>query len=749
MKKGKSSISSKSPKENSKGKLGGKSLHSGADSSKSRKRSSHRLRSIVIFLLFALVLAAGFYMFILKDLPSPSGLKAEKQPQSTKIYDRNNILLYTIYADKNQTFIPLSSIPKSVQYATIAIEDKDFYKHGAIDVRGIIRAFYSTVFKKQIQGGSTLTQQLVKTTLLTPERTIQRKMKEIVLSIATEIVYSKDEILEMYLNQVPYGGTSYGIEAASLTYFGKRAKDLTLAESTYLAGLPESPSRYSPFGTHPELAKHRQWTILQKMYEQKYITKSEMEEAKREKLSFQKLSNKILAPHFVFYIKDLLIEKYGAKQVEQGGLNVKTSLDLSIQNFVQDTVASEVASLKNHKVSNGAALVTNPATGEIIAMAGSRNYFETEETDGNVNVTLRLLQPGSSIKPINYAVGLLKGYSAATPFVDQPICFSNPGAPSYCPRNYDGKFSGFIQMRQALGNSKNIPAVEMLKINGLDAMIATASAMGISTFDDPDRYGLSLTLGGGEVTMVDMAKAFGVFANQGYRVDLHPILQITDNKNRVLEKYTPPSSAIFGKKVLPSGVAYIITHILLDNEARTGAFGSNSLLRIGSQPVSVKTGTTNDYRDNWTIGYTSDFVAVTWVGNNDHTPMGNIVSGVTGAAPIWNKIMKQLVSKKQAKWPKVPSDVRGMTVCATSGLLPPPDGTPDKCPTRFEYFMKGTEPKEIDPGRQKVFIDKSTNDLAKDGQTENVEERMEIVITDPLKNRYCLSCPHPTPSPTP
>lgn len=749
MKKGKSSISSKSPKENSKGKLGGKSLHSGADSSKSRKRSSHRLRSIAIFLLFALVLAAGFYMFILKDLPSPSGLKAEKQPQSTKIYDRNNILLYTIYADKNQTFIPLSSIPKSVQYATIAIEDKDFYKHGAIDVRGIIRAFYSTVFKKQIQGGSTLTQQLVKTTLLTPERTIQRKMKEIVLSIATEIVYSKDEILEMYLNQVPYGGTSYGIEAASLTYFGKRAKDLTLAESTYLAGLPESPSRYSPFGTHPELAKHRQWTILQKMYEQKYITKSEMEEAKREKLSFQKLSNKILAPHFVFYIKDLLIEKYGAKQVEQGGLNVKTSLDLSIQNFVQDTVASEVASLKNHKVSNGAALVTNPATGEIIAMAGSRNYFETEETDGNVNVTLRLLQPGSSIKPINYAVGLLKGYSAATPFVDQPICFSNPGAPSYCPRNYDGKFSGFIQMRQALGNSKNIPAVEMLKINSLDAMIATAAAMGISTFDDPDRYGLSLTLGGGEVTMVDMAKAFGVFANQGYRVDLHPILQITDNKNRVLEKYTPPSSAIFGKKVLPSGVAYIITHILLDNEARTGAFGSNSLLRIGSQPVSVKTGTTNDYRDNWTIGYTSDFVAVTWVGNNDHTPMGNIVSGVTGAAPIWNKIMKQLVSKKQAKWPKVPSDVRGMTVCATSGLLPPPDGTPDKCPTRFEYFMKGTEPKEIDPGRQKVFIDKSTNDLAKDGQAENVEERMEIVITDPLKNRYCLSCPHPTPSPTP
>ena len=332
---------------------------------------------------------------------------------------------------------------------------------------------------------------------------------------------------------------------------------------------------------------------------------------------------------------------------------------------------------------------------------------------------------------------------------DRPICFSNPGAPSYCPRNYDGRFSGIIQMRQALGNSKNIPAVEMLKINSLEAMIATASAMGISTFKEPDRYGLSLTLGGGEVTMIDMAKAFGVFANQGYRVELHPILQITDNKNRVLEKYTPPSSAIFGKKVLSSGVTYIITHILLDNEARSGAFGSNSLLKIGNQPVSVKTGTTNDYRDNWTIGYTSDYVVVTWVGNNDHTPMGNIVSGVTGAAPIWNKVMKQLVSKKPAKWPKIPSDVRGMTVCATSGLLPPPDGTPDKCPSRFEYFIKGTEPKEIDPGRQKVFIDKNSNELAKDGQTENVEERMEIVITDPLKNKYCLTCPHPSPSVTP
>lgn len=700
---------------------------------------------IFVFLIFLII----FYLFILKDLPSPAGLQQDTQPQSTRIYDRNGILLYTIFADKNQTFVPLSSMPKNLQHATIAIEDKDFYKHGALDFRGIIRAAYSTVFKKQLQGGSTLTQQLVKTTLLTPDRTIQRKVKEIILSFATEIIYPKDKILEMYLNQVPYGGTSYGAETASITFFGKKVKDLTLAESAYLAGLPESPSRFSPFGTHPELAFNRQRTILNKMYEQKYITKNELDNALKEKLQFQKLSNKILAPHFVFYIKDLLVEKYGVEKVERGGLSVKTSLDLKLQDFVQQAVASEVASLKNFKVSNGAALVTNPATGEILAMVGSRDYFETTETDGNVNVTLRPLQPGSSIKPINYAVGLIKGYTAATPFIDQAVCFPNPGSSAYCPRNYDGRFSGVIQMREALGNSKNIPAVQMLKLNGLDAMIATASAMGISTFKNPDNYGLSLTLGGGEVYMIDMAKAFGVFANQGYRVDLHPILEITDTKNRVLEKYSPPNSPIFGKKVIPSGVAFIISHILQDNSARSNAFGSNSLLRIGRQPISVKTGTTNDYRDNWTIGYTPDFVVVTWVGNNDHTPMGNIVSGVTGAAPIWNKIMTHLVEKKPPPSLKIPGDVRGLTVCATSGLLPASEGTADRCPTRFEYFIKGTEPKSADPGRTKVFIDKGSNNLAKDGQTENVEERMEVIVTDPLKNRYCLSCPHPTPTAKP
>lgn len=698
-------------------------------------------------LALLLLLLGGIYFSLLKDLPSPSRLKSTNLSKSTQIYDRNNVLLYTIYAEKNQSFVPLNHIPDSLQKATIAIEDKEFYRHGPIDFRGISRAFYSTFFARQLQGGSTLTQQLVKNSLLTQDRTIQRKLKEVILSFATELIYSKKQILEMYLNQVPYGGTSYGVQAAALTYFGKPVNDLTLAQSAFLAGLPEAPSTLSPFGTRPELGKRRQIEVLRKMREQNYITPTQEKQAGEEKLVFQKISNAIKAPHFVLYVKELLSQKYGSKMVETGGLRVKTSLDLALQEMAQAKVASEVAALKQNNVGNGAALITNPATGEILAMVGSKNYFD--EKQGNTNITLAQLQPGSSIKPINYAVGLMKGYTAATPFIDQAMCFG--GTPPYCPRNYDNRFRGAVQMRYALGNSLNIPAVEMLKLNGVNAMIATASAMGINSFTDPTRYGLSLTLGGGEVTMLEMATAFGVFANSGYRIDLHPVLKVTDSNNRVLEEYNPPPSPIFGKRVLPQGVAFIISNILMDNSARTETFGPSSALKINNQPVAVKTGTTNDYRDNWTIGYTlgPPYVVVTWVGNNDHTPMNGVVSGVTGAAPIWHTIMANLLKNKQAQVPKQPSDVIRKAICMPSGLIPPPDGTPDRCPVRLEYFIKGTEPKQLDPGKQKIFWDKVANSYAKPGQTENVEERQEIIITDPLGNRYCASCPRPSPTPKP
>ncbi len=697
---------------------------------------------------FILLFFVGLLMFLLKDLPSPTKLTSSLLPQSTQIFDRNDRLLYTVYAQKNQTFIPLSQIPKTLQHATIAIEDKDFYRHGAIDLRGIARAFVSTVFHRQLQGGSTLTQQLVKNTLLTPERTLPRKIKEILLSFVTETIYSKDKILEMYLSQSPYGGTAWGVEAAAQTYFGKHAKELTLAESALLAGLPEAPTTFSPFGAHPEYGKTRQKEVLRKMYEQGYITKRQMQAALVEELKYKKVADNIYAPHFVLYVKDLLVKKYGERTVEEGGLRVKTSLDLPLQEFTQKAVATEVGKLNSSHVTNGAALVTNPATGEILAMVGSKNYFD-EEIDGNVNITLALRQPGSSIKPINYAVGLLKRYTAATPFIDQTICFPNPGQAPYCPVNYDGKFRGIVQLRLALGNSINIPAVKMLKVNGVAAMIATASAMGITTFDNPNRYGLSLTLGGGEVRMTEMATAYGVLANQGYRIDLHPILKVTDSHGKVLDEYIPPSVPLFGKRVLPSGVSFIISHILADNGARELAFGSNSALKIGNNRISVKTGTTNDFRDNWTIGYTPDYLVATWVGNNDNTPMRGLTSGVTGAAPIWQIVMIKLLDKKIARFQPQPDSVIGKQVCSTSGLLPPPEGTPDRCPTHYEYFIRGTEPTTIDPGRQRVLVDKTTNDLARSGQTENTEERSEIVVTDPTGDRYCATCPHPEPSPTP
>ena len=700
-----------------------------------------------LLLLLPLIAALGvFYYLILKDLPSPTKLQSSSLPQSTQILDRNGKPLYTIYADRNQTFIPLKDIPQEVQEATISIEDRNFYNHGALDMRGILRAAYATLVKEDLQGGSTLTQQLVKTSLLTPERTIERKIKEVVLAFATEMLYTKDEILEMYLNQVPYGGTAYGIQAAAQTYFGKDAKDLSLAESALLAGLPESPTTYSPFGTRPELARVRQEEILRAMEGEGYITKDEREKALKQKITYRKITNPINAPHFVFYVKDLLVQKYGIQTVEQGGLTVTTSLDLELQEYAQASVAAEIEDIERLKVSNGALLVTKPGTGEILAMVGSKNYFD-QSIDGNVNVTLAKRQPGSSIKPINYAVGLANGYSASTIFIDKATCFTTPGQKPYCPRNYDGTFRGPVTMRQALATSLNIPAVQMLKMNGVETMMASASAMGISTFTDPQRYGLSLTLGGGEVTMLDMTTAFGVFANGGYRVDPHPILKVVDSEGKILEQYTPPESPMFGKKVLPSGVAFIISDILADNNARTPAFGSNSELRIRNQFVSVKTGTTNDLKDNWTIGYTPEYLVAVWVGNSDNKPMSGVVSGVTGAAPIWNDVMSHLLEGKVVKPPTRPSDIITRSTCSPTAN---PE-KPENCNGRVEYFLKGVKEKQAGGTKKEaVLIDKTTGDIAKEGQTDNVEPREETIYTDALGNKFCMSCTiQPTPTPQP
>ena len=708
------------------------------------------------FWLIPLFLIIFVYLTLLKDLPSPTKLGVYDIPLATKIYDRNGVLLFDIFTDQNRSLVPLSEIPKHVQQATISIEDKDFYHHGGINpIGGVLRAISATILGKQLQGGSTITQQLVKSALLTPQQTIIRKLKEMLLAYWVEALYSKDKILEMYLNQVPYGGTAWGIGTAAEKYFGKSVKELTLAEAALLAGLPQAPSLYSPFGNNPELALARQKDVLRRMVEDGYITKAQEEEAKNTTLTFTKPTN-IKAPHFVMYVKEQLASELGEHAVERGGLKVYTTLDADLQEYAQATVAAEVAKLKNTQVSNGAALITNPATGEILAMVGSVDYFATPS--GGFNVTTALRQPGSSIKPINYAIGIDKKIvTAATAFLDIPTCFGVLGQPSYCPKNYDGKFRGPVQLRFALGNSLNIPAVKMLYLNTVSDMVASASAFGLSTIQNPDNYGLSLTLGGGEVRMVDMAEAFGVFANGGIRKDLVSIRKVIDRDGKTISEYTDPNLnkeipsqlLLSGPRVLSSETTFIISHILLDNNARQDAFGPSSSLVIPSHAVSVKTGTTDDVRDNWTIGYTPSVLVATWVGNNDNTPMNRyLVSGVTGAAPIWNKLITKVLAGKPDIWPKQPENVVGAQICALSGLLPPnPDGDDKGCATRFEYFIKGTVPTEKENLKQSVVIDKSTGDLAAPNVTENTEVTEKQIVKDPV-SVYCLDCQHPENKPT-
>ncbi|MDO8487205.1 MAG: transglycosylase domain-containing protein [Candidatus Curtissbacteria bacterium] len=698
-------------------------------------------RSFKVGILTIALLVFGVW-FLTRDLPSPKQLETRQIPQTTRIFDRNGKILFNVYEDQNRTIVSLSAVPENLKKATIATEDKDFYKHRGFDVYGIIRAARATLFQGNVQGGSTITQQLVKSVFLSPERTVSRKIKELYLAFRVETAFSKDKILEMYLNQVPYGGTAWGVSAAAQQYFGKDLKDLDLAESALLAGLPAAPTYYSPFGQNPKRALERQKFVLARMYEEHYITKADEEKAAGEELKFRRSAVDIKAPHFVMYVRDWLSQKYGDAVATHGGLKVTTTLDLGIEASAEAAVAKNIEAVKYLDVSNGAALVTRPATGEILAMVGSKDFFD-EKIDGNVNVTIASRQPGSSIKPINYATALSKKLiTPATVIMDVSTTFGVAGTKPYTPVNYDGQYHGPVQVRFALANSYNIPAVKVLAISGVEDMIKMAREMGITTFTDPSRYGLSLTLGGGEVKMTEMATAFGVFANDGVRQDLTPILKVEDSNGRVLEEFKPKA----GKRVLSREVSFLISSILSDNGARSAAFGPFSGLTIPGKTVAVKTGTTDDKRDNWTIGYTPSFLVVTWVGNNDNHPMSQyLASGITGAAPIWNDIMKSVLKDKVNEALRVPSGVVGAQICTFTGG--PVTGG---CPSRFEYFLTGTQPTTTTAVRAKVWVDKVTNKIVAAGAP-NAEEREEFVIVDPYsKQNFCGSCaPPPSPSPSP
>ena len=696
---------------------------------------------LIIVIGFLLLLFASV-IFFATQIPSPEDLTTREVAASTKIYDKNGELLYDIYQNQNRTPIKLSDIPDNVKKATISIEDKDFYSHPGFSISGIARSIFDLIIHRQIEGGgSTLTQQLVKNALLTSDRSLIRKVKELILAIQVERTYSKDQILEMYLNEIPYGGTSYGIEAAANLYFGKSAKDLGLAQASLLAGLPQRPSVYSPYGTHPELSKTRQKEVLKRMVEDKYITSDQANAASSEDLTYRTSQSEVgfKAPHFVLYVKAKLIEQFGDKLVEQGGLKVTTTLDYKLQKQAEDIVKKEVDNLASAKAGNGAAVVLDPKTGQILGMVGSKDYFAKSSPDGckegetctfepNVNVVIRERQPGSATKPIAYSKALEKGYSAAQTYMDVKTTFPGGDKKDYIPVNYDGQFHGPVQMRYALGNSFNIPAVKNLALVGVKDVLDLGYRMGLSTWEptteNVNSVGLSLTLGGREVRLLDLTSAYGVLANEGKQHDPVSILKVIDAKGKTLFEYKPTD----GKKVLDPGIAFIISDILADNGARTAAFGSNSILNVAGKTVAVKTGTTDEKRDNWAFGYTPSVVVGVWVGNNDNSIMSPVIaSGVTGASPIWNKIMRVALSDKSNEGFKRSDNVVQADV---DGLM---TGKPHNgSPTRKEYFIAGTEPKGESGTYQNLKVCKSNpHRLANDNEDGDNKDVVVLKEDDP------------------
>ncbi len=670
-----------------------------------RRRVSFRGTKVDIFLLSKLSRYAFFGLigFILlmtvlfiwygRDLPTPGKLVNSDLSQSTRIYDRSGILLYSVYSNENRTYVKLSDIPKYLQQGTVAIEDKNFYTNQGFSITGYIRGLIiDPIFRRRVSGGSTITQQLVKNVLLTSERSLPRKIKELMLSIQVDKKYTKDQILEMYLNDVPYGGANIGVEAAAESYFGKKVKDLDLAESAFLSGLPQAPSVYSPF-TGGKYYIDRTATVLDQMKNQGEITQKQADaalvEIKNKQFTTQQATGGIKAPHFVIYIKQLLAQQFGEALVDSGGLQVTTTLDYSIEKQAEDIVKTELDKLKGYSVGNGAAIVMDPKTGEILAMVGSKDYFDTKN-DGNFNAALSNRQPGSSLKPIMYATAFQKGYTASSMIMDVKTDFptNDPKTPIYTPVNYDGKYHGPMQLRFALGNSVNVPAVKMLAKVGIADVMTNAYNMGIQNWQPTSAnlasVGLSLVLGGRETNLLNEVTAYDVFANAGIRQDPVAILKVTDAKGNTLFENKKHD----GSRVLPANITFLISHILLDNVARTLEFGANSFLVVPGKTVSVKTGTTDDKRDNWTVGYTPSFVVGVWVGNNDNSPMNPaIASGITGAAPIWNKIMSFVLKGKTDEPLVKPDDVIALQVDTVGGGLPVSGH-----PTRSEYFIKGTEP---------------------------------------------------------
>ncbi len=694
--------------------------------------------------------AGGVYAYLTQDLPDPVEiLQSYELAQSTKIYDRNGNLLYTVNdpTEGQRTILSFDEIPTVMKQAIIAAEDRNFYSNPGFDVRGISRAVLGVLTGRFAGGGSTITQQLARAVFLTPEFSIERKLREILLAYRISNRFEKDEILALYLNKIAFGNLAYGIEAASIVYFDKPAQDLTLGEAAMLAGIVQAPSSLNPF-VNPQGARERQLYVLNQMVDNGFITEAEAAETFASELAYSQRSQPLLAPHFVFYVRQLLEERFGVDRVQRGGLHVTTTLDLNLQNLAERVAREQITNLAANDASNAAVVALDPKTGEILAMLGSVDYGD-RSIDGQVNVTTSLRQPGSAIKPLFYAAAFERGWTPGTLIWDVPYTIQIPGSPIYAPGNYDKKFHGPAPVRAALANSYNIPAVKAVEFVGVSNGIAMARRLGITSFNDETYYGPAVVLGGAEVQLLELASAYSVFATNGLYRPHEAILKITDSAGNVYYDFSAPE----GVRRLSPQIAFLINDILSDNDARTPLFGADSFLKL-ERPAAAKTGTTDNSKDNWTVGYTPNLLVGVWVGNSDGRPMKD-TSGLTGAAPIWQSFMTEALAALPVEEFAQPPGLVQVEVCRTTGLVATPycDDTREEealaalCSlvsgyqnipycggTYFEYFIEGTEPTGEDTFFQPYEIHRDSGKLASP-QTPPNEVDVQVFFEVPLEAR--------------
>ena len=701
--------------------------------SKQSRRSARFKQALVAGASILAVALCALYAWLVVDLPTTENWRAGAMVPSTIIYDRQGRVLYEImdpHAGHHQP-VPLQDIPTRLQQATVATEDASFFSNPGVDPRAVIRAIWINLRGGQVlSGGSTITQQLARNLLLAPEeraqRTLVRKLREAILAYRMARSFGKDQILGLYLNHTYYGNMAYGVEAAANTYFGKPVRDLDLAECALIAGLPQAPSTYDPLA-NPQAASFRQRTVLNLMARAGYVAEEDAAAAAEEELSFAATPFPIRAPHFVMYVWDVLLREYGEEAVYRTGLRVHTTVDIDLQDRAREIARYHLHRLSfpegkrpSHNVTNAAIVVLDPHTGELLVMMGSPDYFDSK-IDGAVNVALMPRQPGSAIKPLTYAAAFQRDYTPATMLLDVRTAFPTREGNAYTPVNYDQAYHGPVLLREALASSLNIVAVKVLEHVGVSELVSLAQRLGMTTLRDPLRHGLALTLGGGEVRLLELTAAYATLANEGRFVEPRSILRVETSDGRVLQELLPQSDS----QVIDQHVAFWISDILSDDTARIPAFGEGSVLAL-PRPAAVKTGTTTDWRDNWTVGYTPSLAVGVWVGNADNSPMID-VSGIDGAAPVWHQVMQESLKGTPTEHFVPPSGMVQVTVCAVSGHLPNAHCTR----RRQEWFLAEQVPDQYCSIHRVLLVDKRTGAPATETTPSELADEQVVLCLPP------------------